>query len=83
MLDLRELRPELRHHGAVVALDARCPHRGAPLEEGAVRDGCVVCPWHGSVFRLDDGSLVQGPSTADLPHYDCRVTGDFVEVRAS
>ncbi len=25
----------------------RCPHMGASLAEGFVRDGCVVCPWHG------------------------------------
>ena len=21
-------------------------------------DGCITCPWHGSRFRLDDGSVV-------------------------
>jgi nitrite reductase/ring-hydroxylating ferredoxin subunit/uncharacterized membrane protein len=72
----------LRHRGAAVALDARCPHRGAPMDEGKVRDGCITCPWHGSVFRVDDGALVQGPSTVDLPSYQCRVTADSVEVRA-
>jgi nitrite reductase/ring-hydroxylating ferredoxin subunit/uncharacterized membrane protein len=72
----------LRHRGEVIALDARCPHRGAPMEEGEVRADCIVCPWHGSTFRLEDGVLVQGPSTADLPAYECRVTRDGVEVRA-
>ena len=71
----------LRHHGEVLALDARCPHRGAPMDEGEVRDGCITCPWHGSVFRVDDGALVQGPSTVDLPVYQCRITADAVEVR--
>jgi nitrite reductase/ring-hydroxylating ferredoxin subunit len=80
-----------RHHGKVGdggeagevgALDARCPHRGAPMDEGAVRDGCIVCPWHGSVFRLADGALVQGPATVDLPSYECRDTREGVEVRA-
>ena len=51
----------LRDAGELVALDARCPHRGAPMDEGEVRDGCITCPWHGSVFRVTDGSLVQGP----------------------
>jgi nitrite reductase/ring-hydroxylating ferredoxin subunit/uncharacterized membrane protein len=72
----------LRDAGEVVALDARCPHRGAPMDEGEVRDGCITCPWHGSVFRVADGSLVQGPATADLPSYECRVSLDGVEVRA-
>lgn len=72
----------LRDRGAVVALDARCPHRGAPMDQGSVRDGCIACPWHGSAFRVVDGARVQGPSTADLPSYECRVTNDAVEVRA-
>ena len=72
----------LRHHGDIVALDARCPHRGAPMDEGEVRDGCITCPWHGSVFRVDDGAVVQGPSTVDLPVYPCRVAAGGVEVRA-
>jgi len=72
----------LRHRGTVVALDARCPHRGGPMDEGEVRDDCITCPWHGSVFRVDNGALVQGPSTVNLPSYQCRVTTDAVEVRA-
>jgi nitrite reductase/ring-hydroxylating ferredoxin subunit len=52
------------------------------MDEGDVRDGCITCPWHGSVFRVDDGELVQGPATVDLPVYECRVLGDAVEVRA-
>jgi nitrite reductase/ring-hydroxylating ferredoxin subunit len=72
----------LRYRGEMIALDARCPHRGAPLEEGEVHDGCLTCPWHGSQFRLDDGALVRGPSTVDLPVYECRVTREGVEVRA-
>lgn len=24
-----------------------CPHLGASLADGALRDGCLVCPWHG------------------------------------
>jgi nitrite reductase/ring-hydroxylating ferredoxin subunit/uncharacterized membrane protein len=72
----------LREQGVLRALDARCPHRGGPMDEGDVRDGCITCPWHGSVFRVDDGELVQGPATVDLPVYECRVLGDAVEVRA-
>ena len=35
-----------------VAPDA-CPHMGARLSEGHVRDGRLVCPWHG--LQLADG----------------------------
>ena len=52
------------HHGRVTAMVARCSHRGAPLDEGAVVDGCLECPWHRSRFSLDDGSVVRGPAVA-------------------
>ncbi len=32
--------------GEIHALDARCPHRGGPLEEGDLRQGMIECPWH-------------------------------------
>ncbi len=34
----------------VKALLDRCPHRGAPLSEGVIREDCVVCPYHGWTF---------------------------------
>lgn len=33
--------------GAVAALEDFCPHRGAPLSLGTVRDGRLVCGYHG------------------------------------
>ncbi|RZF65084.1 aromatic ring-hydroxylating dioxygenase subunit alpha [Sphingomonas populi] len=33
--------------GAVSALEDFCPHRGAPLSLGFVRDGALVCGYHG------------------------------------
>src|SRR5262249_11097599 len=47
--------------GAVHALSARCPHRGADLGRGSVVDGCVQCPFHG--WRFDGaGRCVRIPS---------------------
>ena len=59
----------------------RCTHRGAPLHEGAVADGCVECPWHGSHFDLDDGAVVRGPATRPQPAVETRVRAGRVEVR--
>lgn len=35
----------------VFALEAVCPHRGGPLDEGEIYLGALVCPWHN--FRYD------------------------------
>ncbi|MFF5860222.1 Rieske 2Fe-2S domain-containing protein [Streptomyces sp. NPDC012751] len=67
--------------GTVHALADRCSHLAGPLSEGAVTDGCVQCPWHGSVFRLSDGWNVRGPATAPQPAFDTRTVNGHVEVR--
>jgi len=71
-----------RHDGDVVALGATCPHRGAPLDEGSIVDGCVECPWHASRFRIPDGALLRGPAASPLPRLEARERGGTVEVRA-
>ncbi|MFH8800797.1 Rieske 2Fe-2S domain-containing protein [Streptomyces sp. NPDC017936] len=67
--------------GTVHALAERCSHLAGPLSEGTVADGCVQCPWHGSVFRLSDGWNVRGPATAPQPAFDTRILDGHVEVR--
>jgi nitrite reductase/ring-hydroxylating ferredoxin subunit len=47
-----------RHKGRVYALHNSCPHQGAPIHPGFVRDDCVVCPHHGWTFRLEDGAFI-------------------------
>jgi nitrite reductase/ring-hydroxylating ferredoxin subunit/uncharacterized membrane protein len=65
----------------VLAVGATCPHNGGPLEEGTFYGNCVQCPWHDSVFNLEDGSVVHGPSTYPLPAYEARIRDGRVEVR--
>jgi nitrite reductase/ring-hydroxylating ferredoxin subunit len=68
--------------GQVWALANTCSHAGGPLDEGTVRDGCVVCPWHGSTFRLTDGEIVRGPASTPQPSYETRVRDGKIELRA-
>jgi nitrite reductase/ring-hydroxylating ferredoxin subunit/uncharacterized membrane protein len=68
----------------VTAMIERCSHETGPLGEGKVvgqgRDACVVCPWHGSTFRLTDGKALEGPAANDQPLLRTRVEGGMVEV---
>jgi hypothetical protein len=34
-------------HGTLLAGPGRCPHLGAPLGDGRVDRGCLICRWHG------------------------------------
>jgi nitrite reductase/ring-hydroxylating ferredoxin subunit len=71
-----------RVDGQVRALAARCCHRGGPLHEGRLEDGCVVCPWHQSKFSFVDGSCVAGPGPYPQRSYDVREQAGRLEVRA-
>ncbi|HET6484431.1 MAG TPA: Rieske (2Fe-2S) protein [Actinoplanes sp.] len=66
----------------VTAMLERCSHEGGPLGEGEIAgsDPCVVCPWHGSTFRLRDGVVVHGPAASDQPLLRVRVQDGAVEV---
>jgi nitrite reductase/ring-hydroxylating ferredoxin subunit/uncharacterized membrane protein len=67
----------------VHVMHAVCAHAGGPLDKGAVVDGCLECPWHGSRFRLADGTVRRGPALYDQPLYELRVAeaGGGYEVR--
>lgn len=60
--------------GTFLAIGARCPHRGGPLERGPVSGTVVTCPWHGSQFDLTTGAVLRGPASSAVPHYEVRVT---------
>ena len=72
-----------RQHGRVCALAHSCAHLGGPLSEGTLKDGSVVCPWHGSEFALDNGRVLNGPATEPQPCFAAREREGQIELRAS
>ena len=67
-------------HGQYYALDDYCPHMGASLGPGNVRDLTVICDRHGWAFRLADGQGIDGPDfKAEV--LETRVQGGQVQVR--
>jgi nitrite reductase/ring-hydroxylating ferredoxin subunit/uncharacterized membrane protein len=71
----------LRRGATISAIGNTCPHLGGPLHKGEVDGDCIRCPWHDSVFRLDDGSLVHGPATTPVDAYEVRVVNGRVSIR--
>jgi nitrite reductase/ring-hydroxylating ferredoxin subunit/NADPH-dependent glutamate synthase beta subunit-like oxidoreductase len=56
------------------AVEAKCPHAGAPLEKGMLCDGRLICPWHTGTFAignagLPDGTVLEPPPLRSLKHY--------------
>lgn len=63
--------------GEFKGFGSACTHQGTTL--GAVGDGRITCPNHGSQFSVEDGANVTGPngsaggSVADLPEIAVKV----------
>lgn len=71
----------VRRDGAIRALHNRCSHRGGPLADGVVESDRVTCPWHGTAFSLEDGSVLDGPAAYPQPVFDAREADGRIEVR--
>jgi len=71
----------VRRADRIYALADTCAHLGGPLCEGQVDDAAIRCPWHGSRFALEDGRILEGPSTFTQPCFDVRVRSGQIEVR--
>ena len=69
-----------RVSGRFHAVGATCPHYGAPLAEGALCDGRIICPWHHASFDVTTGDLLEPPAFDALPRYDVKIEGERVIV---
>ncbi|MFJ4166670.1 Rieske 2Fe-2S domain-containing protein [Microbacterium sp. NPDC089698] len=74
----------IRVDSALHAISAVCSHEGGPLDEGELgADGCVTCPWHGSRFRIDDGSVQRGPASVPQPRWEAKVEDGRILLRSA
>ncbi|TDU03681.1 nitrite reductase/ring-hydroxylating ferredoxin subunit [Streptomyces sp. 846.5] len=51
--------------GQFKAFSAVCTHAGCLVD--GVQGGTIVCPCHGSRFKVADGSVANGPASSPLP----------------
>jgi NADPH-dependent 2,4-dienoyl-CoA reductase/sulfur reductase-like enzyme/nitrite reductase/ring-hydroxylating ferredoxin subunit len=70
----------LRANGQLRAFQGECPHAGAPLADGALCHGRLICPWHKAAFRAEDGALCEPPALDSLKRYPLELRGEEVWV---
>ncbi|MBI6566682.1 FAD-dependent oxidoreductase [Pseudomonas synxantha] len=70
----------VRSGGQVRAFQADCPHAGAPLEEGVICQGRIVCPWHKATFAVANGAVLEPPALVALKQYPVQVRDGVVSV---
>ena len=64
----------------VFAVENRCPHRGAPLDDAGIRGRTVTCPMHGRRYDLRSGRCSNGATTAPLRTWPARIVDGRVLV---
>lgn len=62
--------------GVFCATQAKCTHRGGPLNEGKLDGSTVTCPWHGSQYNVCTGEVLRGPATEPVKTYRVIVEGE-------
>lgn len=72
----------VRDGDTVHAYSADCPHAGAPLEQGALCHGRIICPWHKGAFDVATGNVLEPPPLLPLDRYPVTIDGDDVLVSA-
>jgi nitrite reductase/ring-hydroxylating ferredoxin subunit len=68
--------------GSLCPTQAKCTHRGGPLNEGTLDGSTVTCPWHGSQFNVCTGAVLRGPAREPLKTYRVTLEGDIGRVDA-
>jgi nitrite reductase/ring-hydroxylating ferredoxin subunit len=62
-----------------------CSHLAGPLQDGELEDvaghACLVCPWHGSAFDLDNGEPRRGPAASPQEKLEVRMEAGHVMAR--
>ncbi len=72
----------LANSKGIFSANARhCTHRGAPLEEGMLKDNVLTCPWHGAEFDVRSGKVLMMPAPTDLEHFEVKVENGEVFVK--
>lgn len=67
--------------GRIFATGTICPHQGGPLDEGELDGRKVICPWHGWMFNLEDGTAVMNPNIR-IPTYPVKVENGQIFLQA-
>jgi nitrite reductase/ring-hydroxylating ferredoxin subunit len=66
--------------GSFHAIENFCPHRGAPLADGALSGHAVECDWHGWRFDVRTGACLNRPDSP-VEAYEVIVEDGWIKIR--
>jgi nitrite reductase/ring-hydroxylating ferredoxin subunit len=69
-------------NGNFYAIGNRCTHANCSLSDGTLDGSNVKCPCHFSVFNVQTGAVVKGPTTEPEPTYQVKIENDQILIDA-
>jgi nitrite reductase/ring-hydroxylating ferredoxin subunit len=63
----------VRNEDTVHVYSADCPHAGGPLEDDALCNDHIICPWHKGTFDATTGKVLESPALISLDRYPVAV----------
>jgi nitrite reductase (NADH) small subunit/3-phenylpropionate/trans-cinnamate dioxygenase ferredoxin subunit len=66
--------------GSFYCIENFCPHKGAPLADGALLGHSVSCDWHGWRFDIRNGSCLNRPSEP-VETYEVVIEDGWIKIR--
>ncbi|MEJ2722242.1 MAG: FAD-dependent oxidoreductase, partial [bacterium] len=67
-----------RIDGEFHAVGGTCPHYGAPLADGTLHAGHLICPWHHAVLDAVTGELLEPPARDCVPKFEVEIEDEQV-----
>jgi len=68
--------------GKFYATQNECPHKKGPLGEGSFDGKVIICPWHGAMFDVTTGKVLEGPAETDIRTYEVKVKDGKIFLKA-
>ncbi len=64
--------------GEFYAVQNKCSHAEQSFDTGRVRGHKLLCPLHGAIFDIRDGSVLSAPAFQPIKSYPLKVNGEDI-----
>jgi 3-phenylpropionate/trans-cinnamate dioxygenase ferredoxin subunit len=65
---------------AFYAVADECSHDSAPISDGKLDGGNIVCPRHGARFNVQSGAVTGPPAVIGIDSYKLKIEGEDILV---
>lgn len=69
-----------RVKGEFYAVINKCSHAEQTFENGRVRGYKLICPLHGAIFDIRDGSVLSPPAFNPIKTYPLKIEGEEIHI---